>query len=592
MSLKDIISTNKYVGDLNGCRDLQNEATFYISFDTTNPHLDSVFKPRIKEIYAGEKYKCSRFFNAFAGQMLPSLELTETIYSNAYRVWDSGDPVNEVNFKDRDLHDEALTYVKNFDKWWLKDYWEAYKHQFCSFIVVDLPEIQSTPRPEPYPFILNVEDVLYIKPTKDKKVDEIIFQSIETTGENESKKYYYHYTSEFYSKYLIDGEEEELLLMSPHNLKRCPVHKVWNEMLNKKSWLLTKSLITPSFEDIFWYNVKTIESRKADLLYLNPTRQMPKLSCGYNTERDNSNRYKTEFGKAKCVGGWLFTLDGKSAVLDGSGDKMLCPVCGKSRHSGGGAGNEIIIDLDAQAIKDGKVNISDALMQFITPDIEGVNVQYQRVTELESRITKHCIGSDEQPTKSALNELQQHAIFESKESVLKRISKGISKVITDVEKDMLELRYPDSFISNNYNQGTKFYLYEVSELLEMRDKAKNPIQKKQIDEQIIEVKYRNNPKKLDEEKLLYKLLPYNTLTDEEFNERIDNRQIINSEAIGLRLQFSNAIELFESEFGSIIEFFTYKFNEKIPENKRIEIIRDELIRTIKIDDYVQDQVSQ
>lgn len=598
MKLRDKISTNRYVGDINTCKDLQNEASFYISLDFTNPHL-SRFKSRINEIYAGNKYKVDLFFKAFAGQISPSVEVTETIFSQVFRVWDSGDPVNEVNFRNKDLYDEALSFIEKFNQWWLDEYWEAFKYQFCSFIVVDLPVQQIGFRPDPYPFVLDIEYVLYIEKTRENNVKEIIFQSFELAendlGEKIEKEFWYWYTDSFYSKYLIDGDNEILQFVAPHNLKRCPVHKVWNEKLNNTSWLLTKGLITPQYEDLFWYNVKTIESRKADLYYLNPIRQMPKLSCGYTSNKDPENRYKTKFGEVKCSGGWLYTLDGKIPVIENE-IPVLCPVCGRSRHASAGVGNEILIDLDSQAIKDGKVSIDRELVKYITPDIQGTKEQYNRVTELKDSIIKHCVGSDDQPTKSAVNELQQQAIFESKESVLKRLSEGISNVITAVEKDMFELRYPDAFISNRYNQGTKFYLYEVEDLLNMYGKAKDPIQKRQINEQIIEVKYRNNQKKLNEEKLLYKILPYNTMTDEEFMSKIGGDAenpglIINKEAIELRLQFSNAIEMFESEFGSIIEFFTYKFPENTPEKRRIEIIRSFLIQNIKTNNNVQIKVS-
>ncbi len=588
MSLRDKIETNRFKGDIISAKALQDEASFYISFDLTNSHIEK-FKTRIQEIYIGDRYKSDRFFRAFAGQVMPSIEICETIYSQVYRVWDSGDPVNNVNFKNRDLYDEAIEYIEKFNNWWTDEYWEAFKHQFCSFIVIDLPVVQNDFRPEPYPFILDIGNVLYIEPTNDKKIKELIFREVEKT-EDKEMEYWYWYTDRFYSKYLIDGDNEIELFIKPHDLGHCPVYKLWREKLNTTSWLLTKGLITPNYEDLFWFIVKTIESRKADLLYLNPIRQTPKISCGFDSTK-NKGRYKYEFREGKCVGGWLYTLDGKEPVIDESGNQYLCPVCGKQQHSSGGAGNEISIDLDSQAVRDGKVDMSNELIKFITPEIDGVKVQYERVTELGDRIIKHCVGSDDQPTTSAVNALQQQAIFESKESVLKRLSEGISNVITDVEGDIFRLRYADSFISNKYNQGTKFYLYEVSDLLIMRKDAKDPIQKHQIDEQIIEVKYRNNQKKMDEEKLLYKLLPYNTLTDEEFLARVDNGKIIDSSAIELRLQFSNVVELFESEFGSIIEFFTYKFSPSVPERKRIDIIRDFLIQNIKIPNDVQNQVS-
>ena len=578
--LRDIIATNEFVKDLQLAESLQNEAAFYISTDVTNPYIFK-FKERVLNIYAGDRNKYSRFFNAFAGSVFPSVEICETIYSQLYRVWDSQDRTREFNFKNSELNSEAVIYIERFNNWWLSDFWEAYKYQFCSFIVVDMPENQLTFRPEPYPVIIDVSKVLYLKYSD--KIDEIIFEeNIILNGE--PKKYYYYYTKNFYSKYLIDGEKEILILQKPHTLGHCPVYQLWNERLNNSSWVLTKTIIVPNLDDLFWFNIKTIESRKADLLYLNPDKQMPKISCGYDSNKSTHIQGSPEFKDVKCIGGYLCSYEGIPVISEGY--RVLCPSCGKTRHAGGGAGNLIEIDLDKPAIKDGKVNPNDTLVKYISPDIDGVKEQYTRIKELGEYIIKHCVGSDDQPTKSAVNELQQTAIFESKESVLKRIAEGISLVRTKVDADIFKLRYPDSYVSSKYNQGTKFYLYKVEDLLEMRLKAQNPIHKRQIDDQIIEVKYRNNQTKYNEEKLLYKLLPYNTLTDDEFTQIVEAGRITDSTAINLRYQFSNAIELFESEYGSIIEFFN-KFSERITEKERLIIVRNLLLETLNINTNVQ-----
>lgn len=591
--LRDKVSANKYKNQIGEAVDFQNQAAFYITYDTSNPHI-SIFKRRVKEIYAGDKHKYERFIKAFAGKIMPSVEVCETIYSQTYRVWDSQDAVNVVNFKNKDLHDEALMQLGKLVPFWHKDYWEAYKKQFCSLVVVDLPAEQKNPeRPEPYPFILDISRVIMIEPTHEGKVKEIIFTAIEELdGFNEPQVVWYWYNNKFYSKYLIKDDKETRIFEHPHKLNRCPVHFIWNEMVNQKSWILRKGLIVPIFEDLFWFIIKTVESRKADLLYLNPIKQEPLLSCGYNNKKyDTEGKYKKDrLGDVECRGGYLYTIDGKTPVKEEDGSKSLCPNCGRSRHASGGAGNSVVINLDSQAVKDGKVNPADKLVQYITPDIEGIKEQYSRVKDEKDHMVKYSVGSDDQPTKSALNELQQTAIFESKESVLKRLSEHISNVKTDVDRDILELTYPDEFISNRYTQGTKFYLHTVEELLDMRGKAKDPIQKAQIDEQIIEVKYRNNPKMLNEQKLLYKLLPYSSQSDDEFSALVDKGRVSDNETISLRYQFTDAVEAFESKRGSIIEYFTYKFAESVPENKRVEIIRELLIDNIKIEENVQNQV--
>jgi hypothetical protein len=591
MALKDLVSRNRYHRDIHTAKNLQNEASYYISFDETNPYR-SEFSRRVLEIYVKNNHKRNRFFNAFAGQILPSVELSETIYSQLSRVWESQDWAREIYMQNPDLENEALEFLAKYNKWWRNKWWNGYQHQFCSFVVVDLPLEQSTFRPEPYPFVLDIENVVYIKFNNAEEVQEIIFKSIEPDAEGKDKLYFYYYTDQFYSKYLIDGDLEVLQFINPHRLGRCPVHKLWTEPLNKNSLILSKGAITPNHDDMFWYNVKVIESRKADMLYLNPTMQSPKISCGFDSSKSKyQGHFKDEYYQnTKCSGGYLIDSDGSPVYIRNSDSRVLCPICGENQLMSGGAGNMIQIDMDTTAVKDGKVRVSDDLIKYITPDPEGTNIQFERIRDLKDMIIKQSVGSDDQPTKSAVNELQQTAIFESKESVLKRISEGISQVRTEVEYDILKLRYADMFISNKYFQGSKFYLYTVEELLERRKNAKDPIQKKQIDHQIIEVKYRNDQKKMNEEKLLYKLLPYNTLTDEEFMENVKDKTILDNDFIILRMRFSDAVELFEADFGPIIDFFN-AFSEIFNEKQRLDKIKDMLFNYIKTNQNVQSNIS-
>jgi hypothetical protein len=582
MTLKERIEKNKYRNEIILSENLQNEASFYISTDQTNPHWN-LFKQRVLNIYVGDTNKYNRFFSAFSSSTMRSVELCDNVYAQLYRVFDSQDRVIEYNFNNDDLHADATTYLDRFNEFWYKEWWEAYKHQFCSFIVVDLPTYQTTKFPEPYIFILDISRVHYIVPTDEWGVKEIIFQAVE-----DEKLYYYYYTDTFYSKYEIKDDQEIEQFKFDHKLGHCPVHSAWNEKLNNKNWLLKRSAITPNFEDLFWINIKTVESRKADLLYLNPLLQMPKLSCGYDSSKKSMSGH--HYPDSKCVGGYLYSSTDKTPIFDQYDNVVLCPSCGKQRHSGGGAGNMIQIDLDSQAIKDGKVDPSNTLAKYITPDIQGIKEQYSRIKDEEDRFIKNAVGSDDQPTKSALNELQQTAIFESRENVLVRISEQISKIRTLVTKDQLTLRYAESFVYNQFSQGTKFYLVEVSDLLEMREKAKDPIQKREIDEQIVEVKFKNNQKKKDEGKLLYKLLPYNTLTDTEFTDLMETGKINDSQTIALRLQFSNAVEMFESEYGSIIEFYTLKFPEGTTEIERVKIIEGYLKGYLNIEKDVQNTI--
>jgi hypothetical protein len=571
--LKDLISKNKFSQDINEAIQLQHEASFYITRDINNPY-SSTFRNRVLSIYNQDKYKTDRFFDAFSGKSLPSIEVCETIFSELFRVFDSQNQNSEYNFSSADRKANALEYLDKSESFWKNEYWEALKYQFNSFLVTDLPA-EAKRSPEPYVFVLDVSRVVYVDLNKNGSVKEIIFTEKARINDQE-KLYHYYYTEEFYSKYEIDGETEIEIFKNSHKLKRCPAEFLFAEKLNK-GLFLRKGVLVPNLDDLFWYNLKVVESRKSDLLYLNPTMQRPKISCGYDSKTKGGDHISGKSGK--CIGGWLY--DNDKPLLENN-RRVICPICGPSSHGGGGAGNTIDINLDSMAIQNGKVDPTNQFVRYITPEIEGTIKQHEWIIEGKDHLIKSVCGEEQTQSKEAINEKQVKASYESKEGILKRLAGNISIVRQNIERNILELRYGGSFKSNTFFLGSEFYLKSVDDLLKLRKDSTNPIEKKQIDEQIIEVKYRNNPTKLERERLLYKLLPYSTLTDTEFISQI-GQSITDQKLIDLRLQFSDCVTAFETQFGSIIEFYR-SMDINLPETNKIQTLKQTLLS------YVQNQV--
>lgn len=573
--IKELIDKKKYSQQINEAILLQNESSYYITRDFDNP-FDANFRQRVLEIYSKDTYKQKRFFDAFAGKSLPSIEVCETVFAELFRVYDSQNQYSQYNFKDSDKKPDAMVFLDKFTNFWKTDFWEALKFQFNSFLVTDLPVKQTTELPEPYVFVLDISRVVYIEFLKDKSIKEIIFtEKNEDTGDF----YYYYYTEDFYSKYIIKDEIETEIFNNPHKLGRCPVERLWPEKLNK-THVLCKGVLVPNLDDLFWYNIKVIESRKSDLLYLNPTLQRPKLSCGYDSTSKGNH---TSAQSGRCVGGWLYSQD-STPVMDNTGNRVLCPVCGSAKHSGGGAGNSIDIDLNSSAITSGQIDPTRPMVSYIVPDIQGTIKQHEWIIEMKEHLIKSVSGAEQTQSTDAINEKQVKSSYESKEGVLKRIALNISMVREKIEYNLLKLRYFNSFTSNTFFLGSEFYLRSYENLQALRKNSTDPIQKKQIDEQIIEAKYRNSPVKLERERLLYKLLPFSTLSDDEFINLIGTA-ITDQKTIGLRLQFSDCVMMFENQFGSIIEFYN-TMKKELSEYDKINTLKQTLLI------YVQNQVSR
>jgi len=565
--ITDKINECKYKDDLATAVKMQNQVAFYTEINNNNP-FNKDFLSRVSTIYNHNSYKVQRFSEAFRGDVLASIELLDTCWGDLSRVFDPQNKVVSNKLTTEEKITDANNYLSKYDDFWRQDTWKALQTNFNSLVVVDLPTFQSRSLPEPYPFLLDIGNVQYISFTG-RSPKEIIFiekRSVLVDGEKKETLIYFYYTEDFYSSY--DENENLIGEIIPHNLGYCPAQFFWKWRLNSQSNVIRQNPVTPNVEGLFWYSYKTIESRKADLLYLNPDKQKPSSSCGY------------EAPNKKCFGGKLVNIN-KQPIINSSGTQELCPNCGTEQHNSGGAGNVTSIDLSVPAIQNGVVNPAAPLVSYTSPPIEGVQEQYKRITDLKTELQKAISGVDVIMTKEAINENQVETGYQSRENILMNIADAISFIRQWTNKTMLKLRYDKAYIDNSYFQGSKFFTRTVNELQLSKIASTDPIEKGEIQTQILNVKYKGNPEKMKREELLYKFLPMSNLTDTEFIELYKVGKIAEEDFI-LRTDFNNIIARFESQKGDIAQFFDTFFSETVDNFKRYKIIKEYLNELIII----------
>jgi hypothetical protein len=555
MTLKEILAKGQHA-ELAEAVKHQNEMAYYTELRQSNPHSGE-FDKRVKTIYNGNNHKVRRFKDAFQGKRMPSFDVMATVWGDLYKVWNAADSYYSYSFAKDETKPAALDWLSKSEGWWKNEFWQFLKTSYNSVIVIDLPAKKSNP-PEPYQVIIDISRIKYI----DR--DNVVFAQGEDIHWYDTKSYRI-----FDKNQKLKGDEVT------HSLGYCPAIR-WPMLLNAVSDVLRANPASHVVDDLFWYNFNSIEARKAGLLYLNPDKQAPQSSCGYDT------------GGHRCLGGKLVDLARKPIIVDDN--QALCPNCGQDMHNSGGAGNVITINLESKAVEDGRVNPASPLVSYIMPDTEGYKIQIDQLKEKKKEIIEACVGARSVETREAMNDKQVQAGVESMENKLRRFAEDISEVIAFVEKTKLKLRYGASFLSNSAHVGSVFYLQSPGEIMERREKALNPIEREQLTAQLIETKYQNNPDKLKREKLLYKLLPYSSLGDIDFIKLYEAGKIAGDMA-ELRLLFTHLIDLFEAERGDIVEFYERRFAESVPSVKRLNVIKGEIFK-LKTENYgSQNQVS-
>lgn len=557
-------SKNDYKADIDHAAKLEHEVAFYTYYSPGSKHKP-LFEDRVRKIYNNDSYKVKRFKEAFQGDILPSVELLRNSWNQLYKVFDAQNPVANYQFSDNSYREEAVKYLSKFDKFWKTEGWQRLKTRYNSLVVVDLPEFQEGNRPEPYIYFVDIVNVKHIEFVEDShQIKEVKFK-----GKIDGADVYLYYTDEFYSVLQDLDDQPSKENTSTHDLGYCPVNFFWSDLLNNESKILRKIPVVDVLENLFKYCFKSIEAFKADLLYLNPDKQAPKSSCGY------------EGANEKCFGGKLVN-ENKQPIISNN-IQRLCPHCGTNQHLGGGAGNLITIDFNNDAVREGKVNPSMDLVRYIMPDIKGIQEQYKRIQQLEDSINKSIAGEDNVITRESINELQQEAKYQSKETILTELSDRLSDIITWTENTILKLMYGDMFNGCTKNLGNKFFIRTIDELQRMLNESTNPIQRTEIQKQIIETKYKNNPDKKRRETLLYDLMPYSSLNDSMFHEYVKMGKISDYD-ITLRTNFDNIISELEMRYGNIATFWDYSFAESVKEYQKLKTIKS-LITEIINDNY-------
>ena len=137
------------------------------------------------------------------------------------------------------------------------------------------------------------------------------------------------------------------------------------------------------------------------------------------------------------------------------------------------------------------------------------------------------------------------------------------------------------FVSAKINLGTDFYTLSPATLREQykaaKDAGASEAELNNLQNQIFETEYRNNPTQLQRMLILAELEPFRHLTRAEALD-LYSKQLITEDELVVKLNFSNFVRRFERENTNILEFGT-----NIPYSKKIEVITNKFL------DYVNER---
>ena len=483
--------------------------------------------------------------------------VVEDVYRELERVFYSRNSSSSYQFTDSELEEDWANYrINNLHEpeIWKTQGWKEMQVSPNSILIVDLPTEQSSIRPEPYFYWLEISDVVDYETPDGTCINWILFKQ----PENKLAVF----DDVFIRVYQLNekNEIERLITEVTHNLGFCPARFFWSTQLNEKNVDLKKNPITKELSNLDWYLFFSLSKQHLDLYAPYPIYSAYEAEC--NFENNETGDY--------CDGGFLRNSKGEYKMLaDGSVER--CPCCSEKRIAGPGSFLEVPIPNSAEGISD----MSEPV-HITTIDKSSLDYNVEECKRLHDDIVISIVGSGGTVSeKEAINETQVAANFESKTSVLNSLKANFERAQKFVEDTICKLRYGASFISSSVNWGTEFYVFTVKELYAKYELAKkNGMAESELDailSHILEVEYKNNPQILQRMLILKQLEPYPHKTLDEILE-LSEKGLLDKRKVLLKINFNSYIDRFERENINIITF-----GQNISLKDKIRIINEKLL---------------
>jgi hypothetical protein len=461
-----------------------------------------------------------------------SLEITQDIYQEYFRIFEGQNPFFNYEFSNPDFADTFKTYLKNG----LKDFnffktigFEQLKYTINSILVVDMP---SDGEGNPYYYFIDVSKVIDVKSDKNGTIHHLIFQVDADTVAV--------YDSESYRIYKINGTKiiGEPIVENFHGLGYCPASYFWNKNLKGSNTIEKKSPITDVLGRLDKYLIEDTFKEYADLYGTFPIITTYEELC--NFEGCDNGFISEDF---------TYLENGIETIKK---RQTKCPSCSESEEIGPGT----IFEIPVPQTPDDP-NLSNPV-SIISPDTKSLEYVKQKLIEYADIIREVTIGTRGRVLdEKQVNETQIFGSFESRQNILLSIASSFETIHKFANDTVARLMFGDSFLSSTVYYGDQFFLKSVETLQNEYEKAKSSGEPDeeidQIYRQILATKYKGNDERIERAWILYNLNPEPHKTVEQSRKLVDFGAMDQTDFV-IKSRFNNFIARFEREQTNVLDF--------------------------------------
>lgn len=450
-------------------------------------------------------------------------ELMKDVFTALGRVWYAKNYFEKYTFSAEEFEKDFELYRETIkeDHLWKVEAWSAMKTAIDSVIIVDLPAIQAGERPCPYFYILEPDDIIDIEVNCKNEIEYIIFESEDDdTNEKDCIAVYDDFSLRKYEK--DDKGIGKLIVEIPHTLGYTPARMLWSDKLADENMFNKRSPITDVLSDLDWYLFyKTAEK------YLNLYAPFP-IYVSYefqNDSKDDDPVKGTETEQAK-----------------------------EDKHEGSplmGPGSYITVPAPET---NGDTNLMANPVQVVGAAVDACKWVQDKVQLLRTSIFRSIVGYDGEINKAAINEKQVESGFKSREEVLMYIARNLGQAKLWTNETIARLRYSVYFVKGDIDFGSDFYLQDESEFVTLYADAKvkgaSSLVLDTIEEQLLDVVYRNDPQGRMKARLIKDLDPLPGMTNVEALAA-QQAGVISTATYLTKINFQKYARMFELEFAGI-----------------------------------------
>lgn len=286
----------------------------------------------------------------------------------------------------------------------------------------------------------------------------------------------FYYDSIGISAYDYKNKElGSLIAYVPHGLGYTPARMFWSDKLTTTDPINRRAPLTPVLGELDWLLIHKTFKKYMDMANAYPIIAAYEQADDYMNDQRDNDQGRTHEQKANqnyTMGPGTFW--GVRPPLQGEPDLMSNPV------------------------------------KLISPDVTTLDFHVGEEERLMGNILHKVVGVDSEATKMAQNEKQVMGGFESRTSVLRRLTYNFEKIQEFADATLFSLRYGKP-ATVAVDMGSRFFLRNVNDLVEdlsvAKDKGAHDSMIDMLSEEILETKFRNDKRGYERAKLIRALDP-------------------------------------------------------------------------------------